>query len=104
MDLLSKVCLFAKRLFFQEKDYDLCDDFNSLFRESSKKFTILRKNQYKNDENSWILNTIHETKGYVLREQGIDRRHFLYSRTGHKMIKIKSLAKYKLSPEERQKF
>ena len=42
------------------------------------------------------MNSIHETIHQVLVEEGIDRQHHLYTRKGHKKIKLKSITK--LSP------
>lgn len=89
------MCLYAKKLFFKEKDYDLCDDFNNLFKESGRKFFIYRKNDYYQNEASWLLNSIHETKGYVLSQVGVDRKHLLYTKKGHRQIGIKSTKKMK---------
>lgn len=37
------------------------------------------------------MNSIHETMGYVLRQVDVDRKHMLYTRKGHKKIKVKNI-------------
>ena len=49
------------------------------------------------------MNCVHETRGYVLREKGIDRQHLLYTRKGHKLIKVKNLSKFRLTETEKEK-
>lgn len=39
------------------------------------------------------MNSIHETYRYVLGQVGINRRHFLYNKKGHKEINIKRIDK-----------
>lgn len=56
---------------------------------------MFRKKNYYNDERSWLLNSVHESSGCVLGEVGIDRRHFLYNKKGHKHIGVKNLKKVK---------
>lgn len=41
------------------------------------------------------MNSIHETKGYVLSQAGIDRKHLIYNKKGHKKIGIKNIRKMK---------
>ena len=38
--LLEKCFLYAKRLLFNEKNYDLCDNFDSLIKSSGKSYYI----------------------------------------------------------------
>lgn len=47
-----------------------------------------------------MMNNIHDTAGYILREEGIDRKYFLYAKFGHKKIRIKNINKlFKINEE-----
>jgi hypothetical protein len=93
LHILSKVCLYAKKVFFTKKAYDLCDEFSSAFKETNKRYYIYRRNSELDGEPSWVLNSIHESRGYVLAEEGVNRRGVLYNNHGHKVIKLKSHGK-----------
>lgn len=92
-DVLEKVCLFAKKLFFKQKDYDLCDEFGHLFCETSRKFYIFREQKGKIEGKVWLRDSIRGTGGLVLTQVGVNRFHVLYTKKGHKQMGVKSSSK-----------
>ena len=43
--LLEKIFLYAKKLFFSQKEYDLCDNFDQLVHKGKKTYYIHRSNR-----------------------------------------------------------
>ena len=42
LHLLNKVFLYAKKLFFSKKEYDLCDNFDKMVYQGAKTYYIFK--------------------------------------------------------------
>jgi hypothetical protein len=50
-----------------------------------------------NEEKSFLMDSIRRTMKMVCGEKNLDRRHFVYTKKGHKKIGLKSREKFILS-------
>lgn len=87
--------MYVRKLLFSRKDYDLCDNFPKLVVQTKKNYYILRKAPVA-QQRSMLSDMIRLGMGLVLVEEGLDRRHLLYNRKGHKKIQIKRVTEPKL--------
>lgn len=83
--------LYAKKLFFNKKAFDILDNFEKLVVKAKKTYYIYRSQEKERD--SILMDLVANSMGLVLGEKGLDRRSYLYNRQGHKRIQIKKIKK-----------
>ena len=96
--LLEKIFLFAKKTFFNRKEYDLCDNFDNLVKKGKKSFYIIREK--KGYSETMLMQMLKMSMGLIVCEKGLDRRSVLYNKKGHKKIQIKRVRKIKINYNE----
>jgi hypothetical protein len=85
---LEKLFLYAKKLFFNRKAFDILDNFDQLVVRAKKSYYIYRKRE-RDEADTVLMDMVRNSMGLILAEKGMDRRSFLYNRQGHKWIQIK---------------
>ena len=86
--LLEKILLYAKKLFFNRKAFDILDYFDQLVVKVKKSYYIYRKRE-REEVDAFLMDMVRNSMGLILGEKGSDRRSLLYNRQGHKWIQIK---------------
>lgn len=65
-DIVNKLLLYARKLFFNQKDYDICDNFNKLVVRK-KSYYIFRFNYaIRNKKESLLQGMIRTSMGLVM--------------------------------------
>lgn len=85
---LEKLFLYAKKQFFNAKEFDILDHFDELVVKSKRSYYIYRKKDGPPGETT-LLEMVRNSMGLVVGERGVDKRSVLYNRQGHKRIQIK---------------
>jgi len=91
---LQKILLFSKKIYFNNKNYDICDNYDQLAYNTGRSFFILRAKQQIRD--CFLGQMIADVVNMVIAEDRPDRKSILYNRKGHKAIQIKRVSRAKI--------